>query len=329
MITTETFTHTFSCSEEMVNFTCGGKNVASVYSTAVPVIVSLKIRIRSKVKANVSVLAVSEVLFRRRKEVSYLNTITLGNETADGVSVTWFLERALYNMTGYSQNKTLKVHNRTWNTLDGNYTKTSCVFLFVIPGDYRVCVLARNLFSQQKKCVPVDVLVPVTGLQLVAISFGGRILSVSSSSPSSLSVPVSKLTQIKYAITIGSKPHFLVTVDNRTLSHKVHNISGPAAMIPSCLAFFPVFKSCGKKTIVVQAGNDLGSKYLHHSLVVHPFTEVLEFEKPEDHCIFMRVNTSVTLKATIEKVEPSNCHMSFEWNFNDSSSIVITNGELY
>ena len=299
--------------------------MASVYSTAVPVIVSLKIRIPCRVKANASVLAVSEVLFRRRKEVSYLNTIALGNETADGVSVTWFLQRELYNVTGYPQNKTLKVHSRIWNTLDGNYTKTSSVFLFVIPGVYHVCVLARNLFSQQKKCVPVDVVVPLTGLQLVAIFFKGTILGVTTSS---LSVPLSEYVQIKYAISSGSKPRFLVNLGNRTF-HKVYNMSGPAALSSSCLVVSPVFKSCGKKTIVVKAVNDFSVKYLRHLLVVHPFTEVLEFEKPEGHCIFTRVNTSVTLKATVGKGIPFGCKMSFEWNFNDSSSIVITNGELY
>ena len=238
--------------------------MASVYSTAVPVIVSLKIRIPSKVKANASVLAVSEVLFRRRKEVSYLNTIALGNETADGVSVTWFLERELYNVTGYPRNKTLKVHSRIWNTLDGNYTNTSSVFLFVIPGVNHVCVLARNLFSQQKKCVAVDVVVPVTGLQLEAIFFKGTMLGVSSSS---LSVPISKYVQIKYAISSGSKPQILVSLGNRTF-HKASNISGPAALSSSCLAVFPVFKSCGKKTIVVKAGNDFSLKILRHFLEI-------------------------------------------------------------
>lgn len=320
----------------MVNITCGGKNLASVYSTAVPVIVSSKIRIPSKVKANTSVLAVFEVLFRRRKrEVSYLNTIALGNETADGVSVTWFLQRRLYSITGYSQNETsMEVHNRIWNTLDGNYTKTSSVFLFIIPGDYRVCVLARNLFSHQKKCAPVEVVAPITGLQLVAISVRRRILngssSSSSSSPSSLLVPVSKHLQLKYAITSGSKPGFLVTFGKRR--HRLstaHNISGLAALSSSCLSFFPLFSQCGKITINVTAWNDVSSESLHHSLMIHPFTEVLELENSEGRCLFMRVNTSVTLNAIVEEDEPFKCPMSFEWNFNDSSPIVITNGELY
>ena len=318
----------FSCGEEMVNITCGGQHSISVYSTAVPMIVSLNLSIPHPLKTNTSVSVASGLSIKRRTdEVRGLNRITMGSETADSVLVRWFSQTGLYNKTGHPVNKTLMtLRNTTSSKLDGNFTRILSHLEFFIPGYHNVCVQASNLFSYLETCTVVDVVAPITDLQLVAISQEESMLDNVSSN---LSIPTSKAIRLKYAIGSGSRPEFLFNFgDGSPVLVDTYAVTGRAALRPSCVVVLHFFKSCGNITINVTASNSVSIKSVGQLVFVNPFIDELKIINKSLHdCLYVKVNTFVVLEATV-RVHLPDCLVFYEWNFHDSSPSVTTEGEL-
>ena len=300
----------FSCHEDK-NITCGGTKSSSVFSTAVPLIVSLNISLPHQVKTNTSINAVSELSIQRwTNEVSGLHSIRQGNQTADSVLIEWYSKH--------------KVYNSTLNTLEGNLTRTLSQLVFIVPGNHNVCVQARSLFSQQQRCVLVDVVAPIAGLKLVAVFQDRTRLGMSPS----LSMPILKTVHLKYLITSGSRPEFRFNFGDGTSPLTVANpISGRTALECTCVVVSHDFKNCGNITVNATASNSVSLESVVQPAKLNVFIESLELDKRgRDSCIYVEVNVSVTLKAKI--TGSLGCAVSYEWNFDDSSPNVTTNGRL-
>lgn len=300
----------FSCHKSK-NITCGGTNSSSVYSTAVPLIVALNLSLPNQVKANASVAAISELSIKRwSNEVSGLNRIREGNQTADSFSIQWFSER--------------KVFNTILHTLKGNTTRTSSHLEFIVPGHHNVCVQACNLFSKLERCMFVDVVAPVKGLQLVAVFSEGTKLELLPS----LLIPTVKTVHLKYLIMSGSRPEFTFDFGDGSSSLTVAKaVSGRIALECSCVTVSHVFQRCGNITINATASNSISRESVVQPAMVNVFIQSLEIDKGgRKDCMYVAVNVPKTLRTKIRGSK--GCIVSYEWNFNDSSPNVITQGGL-
>lgn len=262
-------------------------------------------------KTNTTITAISELLIKRRQgEVSGLDRIRQGNQTANSISIEWYSEYRLYNTA--------------WYTLNGNLTRTSSDLVFVVPGNRNICVQARNLFSHQEKCALVDVVAPVTGLQLVSVFEEKAKLNISQP----LSIPTFKTVYLKYLIASGSRPEFRFDFGDGSSPLIVANaISGRRSLECSCVTVSHVFNRCGNVTVNVTASNALSRESVSHAAKVNLFIDSLELDKNGSDCIYVEENVSTTLTAKIKQAQGP-CVVFFEWNFNDSSSNVTFNGEL-
>lgn len=271
---------------------------------------SLNINLPKQVKTNTSIAADSELSIKRqRDEVSNLDRIKQGNQTAGSILIEW-----------YSGNK---LHNKTQQTLDGNWTNTSTVFLFRIPGNHHVCVKASNLFSQQKRCSLVNVVTPVNGLQLVTVFQGSR--KVRLSSP--LLITNSKAAFFKYLIASGSHPKFRFDFGDGSSPLSVADTSSRHDSSEcTCVTVFHIFKSCGNFTVNVTASNAVSLESVTEpgKIAVGMSVETLELIKNGKDCMYVEANVSSTLTVKIKQVP--GCAVFFQWNFNDSSPNVTTTG---
>ena len=293
------------------NIICGGRNTSSVYSTAVPLLVSLTITLPKQVKTNTSVTAVSKLSIKRqREEVSDLDGIKQGNQTANDILINWY--------------SGVKFWNKTQHTLHRNQTRTSTTFSFASPGSHRICVEASNLFSHQKICTDIDVVVPVQGLQLVTVFQGGKKLNLFVP----LVVASHQKVLLKYLTASGSRPRFQFDFgDGSSRLIVMDNVADRYSSVCSCVIVSHVFKSCGNFTVNATASNAVSLQSVTQPsqvMVVLSIRDV-EIQKNDRDCLYVEGNVSSTLTAIVKQSQ--GCTVSFQWNFNDSSPNMTTTGE--
>lgn len=261
-------------------------------------------------RTNTSVNVVSELSIQRwTNEVSGLHRIRQGNQTADSVSIEWYSER--------------KVYNTTLHALEGNLTRTLSHLVFIVPGIHNVCIRARSLFSHQERCRLIDVVAPIVGLKLVAVFQERTTLDMSPS----LSIPILKTVYLKYVITSGSKPEFRFDFGDGSSPLIVANaISGHTALKCTCVQVSHDFKNCGNITVNVTASNSVSLETVEQPATLNVFIDAVELDKRGTDCVYVEVNASVTLKAKIRG--SVGCAVFYEWNFDDSSPNITTNGGL-
>lgn len=281
-----------------------------MYSTAVPLLVSLNINLPKRVETNTSFTADSKLLIKRqREEVSNLDKIKQGNQTADDILINWYSGVTYWN--------------RTRHTLHGNQTRTSTLFLFATPDNHIVCVEASNLFSYQKICTDIDVVAPVQGLQLVTVFQGGKKLNLSLP----LIVKSYKTVLLKYLTESGSRPQFRFDFgDGSSPLTIMDNSADRYSSVCSCVTVSHVFKSCGNFTVNVTASNGVSSVSVTQpgQVVVVLSIGTVEISKNNMDCMYVVGNVSSTLTAIVKQSQ--GCAVFFQWNFNDSSPEVTTSG---
>ena len=279
-----------------------------MYSTAVPLLVSLNISLPKQVKTNTSIAAVTELSIKRpRYEVSGLNRIRQGNQTANSISIEWYSEYKLYNTT--------------WLTLQGNWTRTLAQLVFVLPGNHNICVRAHNLFSRQDRCTLVSTVAPITGLQFVKVFQEKTKLNIS------LPLPTFKTVYLKYLIDSGSTPEFRFNFGDGSDPFIVTNsISGRYSLECTCVTVSHAFNQCGNFTVNVTASNTVSSDSVDHPIKVNLLIDSLELAKNGRDCLYVEGNVPTTLNAKLKELQ--GCTVFFEWSFNDSSPNVMTEGEL-
>ncbi|KAL9967893.1 hypothetical protein ACROYT_G026199, partial [Oculina patagonica] len=309
-----TINHTFcnvSCHGDK-NIICGGTNASSIYSTAVPLLVSLHINLPKQVKTNTSITADAELSIKRPGgEVSNLDSIKQGNQTAGIILMKWYLGD--------------KFQNKTQLTLRGNQTATSTVFLFATPANHKVCIEAFNLFSHQKRCAFVGVIAPVKGLKLVTVFQGGKKLSLSSP----LLIANSKSMFLKYLTASGSRPKFRFDFgDGSSPLTVMDTASDRYSSVCSCVTVSHVYDRCGNFTVNVTASNavSLVSVAQPGQVYVGLSVEKVEIKKNAGDCMFVEANVTSNLTANVKQVP--GCAVFFRWNFNDSSPDVTTTAPL-
>lgn len=272
---------------------------------------SLNINLTKQVKTNTSVTADSKLSIKRHgDEVSNLDRIKQGNQTADVILFNWY--------------SGVKLWNKTQHTLHGNQTRTSTVFLFATPGNHRICVEASNLFSRRQICTHVDVVAPVQGLQLVTVFQGGKKLNLSLP----LVVTSHKTVLLKYLAASGSRPQFRFDFgDGSSPLTVLDNSVDRYSSVCSCVTVSHVFKSCGNFTVNVTASNavSLESVAQPGQVIVVMSIETVEISKNSGDCMYVEGNVSSTLTAIVKQHQ--GCAVFFQWNFNDSSPDVTTTGE--
>lgn len=281
-----------------------------MYSTAVPLLVSLNINLPKRVETNTSFTADSKLLIKRqREEVSNLDKIKQGNQTADDILINWYSGVTYWN--------------KTRHTLHGNQTRTSTLFLFATPDNHIVCVEASNLFSYRKICTDIDVVAPVQGLQLVTVFQGGKKLNLSLP----LIVKSYKTVLLKYLTESGSRPQFRFDFgDGSSPLTIMDNSADRYSSVCSCVTVSHVFKSCGNFTVNVTASNGVSSVSVTQpgQVVVVLSIGTVEISKNNMDCMYVVGNVSSTLTAIVKQSQ--GCAVFFQWNFNDSSPEVTTSG---
>lgn len=294
---------------------CGGTNTSSVYSTAVPLLVSLNISLPKQVKTNTVVTVVSTLSIKRqRDEVSALDSVKQRNQTADSIFMEWSSAGKVYNITQYR--------------LQGNLSSTSTDLIFQSFGRHDVCVQAYNLFSNQRRCSHVDVLVPINGLRLVTAFQEGVKLPLYFPP---LSVTSCKSVYFKYLIGRGSKPQFRFDFGDGSPPLIVADSSLDYDPLDyTCVTVSHIFRSKGKFTVNVTASNAVSlSSYPFDVNSARLFIGKVELVKNGRDCIYVEANVSSTLKARILQPEGCQFKVSFRWHFSDSSPNVTTLGEHY
>ena len=272
---------------------------------------SLKITLPKQVKTNTSGTAVSKLSIRRqREEVSYLDRIKQGNQTANDILINWY--------------SGIKFRNKTRHTLHGNQTRTSTTFSFATPGYHRICVEASNLFSHRKICTNIDVVAPVQGLQLVTVFQGGKKLNLFSP----LVVTGHQTVLLKYLTASGSRPRFQFDFgDGSSPLNLMNNFADRYSSVCSCVTVSHVFKSCGNFTVNVTASNAVSLQSVTQPVQVMVAMSIgaVEIHKNDRDCMYVEGNVSSTLRAIVKQSQ--GCTVYFQWNFNDSSANVTTKGE--
>lgn len=287
---------------------CGGTNASNIYSTSVPLLESLH-NILPNQAAKGTLVTVTSILSIKRlaDEVSGLNRIKQGNQTADNIFITWSVQGKVYNdarvhLTGYSMNISKDI-------------------IFQQYGSQEVCVFARNLFSFQRKCSRVRVLVPISGLQLVTVFQGGSKVPIRFPLIRSC-----KLVYFKFMIVQGSFPEFRFDFGDRTVPYTAKDSSPDHnSQDYSCMTASHIFRSSGNFTINVTVSNAISWKCQTFNVVVEPFKASIELEKNSKDCLRVEANMSSILKARILDLE--GCSVIYKWNFNDSSPNITTSGE--
>ena len=292
--------------------TCGGTNLSSVYSLAVPLVVSLNVSLPEQVKVNTTITAIAGLSIKRpMHEISGLDKIRKLNQTADIIIVKWYSGSQLYNTSQHA--------------LEGNLTTTfSTVQLsLIVPGNHYICVEASNLFSYQKTCSLVFAGIPITGLKLVAVEQGRKASLFSPLFPT-------LVVHLKYRILSGSRPKFRFDFGDGGPSFNVSNsTSGSDSLGSSCVTVAHGFKQCGNVTVNVTASNALSQLSLSHQVNVKHYLDSVEIVTDGSSCINVEANVSTTLTARVKFLNiRQGCLVSYEWDFNCSSSAnVTTQGE--
>lgn len=271
---------------------------------------SLNINLPKRVETNTSFTADSKLSIKRqREEVSNLDKIKQGNQTADDILINWYSGVTYWN--------------KTRHTLHGNQTRTSTLFLFATPDNHIVCVEASNLFSYQKICTDIDVVAPVQGLQLVTVFQGGKKLNLSLP----LIVKSHKTVLLKYLTESGSRPQFRFDFgDGSSPLTIMDNSADRYSSVCSCVTVSHVFKSCGNFTVNVTVSNGVSSVSVTQpdQVVVVLSIGTVEISKNNMDCMYVVGNVSSTLTAIVKQSQ--GCAVFFQWNFNDSSPEVTTLG---
>lgn len=282
--------------------------MSSVYSLAVPLVVSLNVSLPEQVKVNTTITGITGLSIKRpMREISGLEKIRRLNQTADVIIVKWYSGSQLYNTSLHA--------------LQGNLTTTfSTVQLsLIIPGNHNICVQATNLFSYQKTCSLVFAGIPITGLKLVAVQQGTK-----ASNWTLLYSPL--LVHLKYRILSGSRPTFRFDFGDGSPSYHVSNsISGSDSLGSSCVTVVHGFKQCGNVTVSVTASNALSQLSLSHRVNVKLYFGKVEIISKYT-CIYVQANVSTNLTARVEHLNfKQGCLVSsYEWHFNGSLSANIT-----
>ena len=272
---------------------------------------SLTITLPKQVKTNTSVTAESKLSIKRqREEVSNLDRIKQGNQTADDILINWYSRVTFWN--------------KTQHTLHGNQTRTSAVFSFATPGNYRICIEAYNLFSHRKICKYIDVVAPVEGLQFVTVFQGGKKLNLSLP----WVVKSQKTVHLKYLTASGSRPRFQFDFgDGSPPLTVMDNSVDQYSSVCSCVTVSHVFKRCGNFTVNVTASNAVSTESVTQPGQVTVVLSIgaVEISKHGRDCMYVEGNVSSTLTAIVKQSQ--GCAISFQWNFNDSSPNVTTKSE--
>lgn len=270
----------------------------------------LRINLPQQVRTNTLITADSELSIKRpADEVSNLDSIKQGNQTAGIILMKWYSGDKLWNKTQY--------------TLQANQT-TSSVLLFTTPGHHTVCVEAFNLFSHQKKCTFVDVVAPINGLKLVTVFQGGKLLSVSSP----LLVTSYSAVFFKCLTESGSRPKFRFDFGDGSPPLTVMDTSSDRySSVCSCVTVSHVFERCGNFTVNATASNAVSLESVAQPGHVYVGVSIatVEIEKNTRNFMYVEANVSSSLKAVVKQVP--GCAVLFQWNFNDSSPDVITTGK--
>ena len=273
---------------------------------------SLNITLPKKVETNTSVTAVSKLLIKRqREEVSNLDRIKQGNQTANYILINWY--------------SGVRFWNKTQHTLHGNQTRTSTTFSFASPGSRRICIEASNMFSHQKICTDIDVVAPVQGLQLVTAFQGGKKLNLFAP----LVVKSHQTVLLKYLTASGSRPRFQFDFgDGSSPLIVMDNFADRYSSVCSCVTVSHVFKSCGNFTVNATASNAVSLQTVTQPSQVTVVMSIgaVEIRKNDRDCLYVEGNVSSNLTATAKQSQ--GCIVSFQWNFNDSSPNMTTKGEL-
>ena len=292
--------------------TCGGTNLSSVYSLAVPLVASLTVSLPEEVKVNTTITAIAGLSIKRPvHEISGLDKIRKLNQTADIIIVKWYSGSQLYNTSQHA--------------LEGNLTTNfSTVQLsLIIPGNHNICVQASNLFSYQKTCSLVFAGVPITGLKLVAVKQGTKAPDMSPLFPT-------LVVHLKYRILSGSRPKFRFDFGDGGPSFNVSNSpSGSDSLGSSCVTVAHGFTQCGNVTVTVTASNALSQLSLSHQVNVKHYLDSVEIVTDGRSCINVEANVSTTLTARVKFLNMrQGCLVSYEWHFNyNTSANVTTQGE--
>lgn len=274
----------------------------------------MNITLPKQVKTNTSVNAVSKLSIKRQtEEVSNLDRIKQGNQTANDILINWY--------------SGVKFWNKTRHSLHGNQTRTSTTFSFVAPGNHRICVEASNLFSHRKICTDIIVVAPVQGLQLVTVFQGSKKLNIFAP----LVVTSHQAVLLKYLTASGSRPRFQFDFgDGSSPLIVMDNFADRYSSVCSCVTVSHVFKSCGNFTVNATASNAVSLQSVTQPgqvMVVISIgaVQIHGVHKNDRDCMYVEGNVSSTLKAIVKQSQ--GCTVSFQWNFNDSSPNVTTTGE--
>ena len=286
--------------------------MSSVYSTAVPVIVSITLNLPNQVRLNASVNATSELsIMRPRGEVGSLDAIREGNTTAKNISLRWYHDSNFLNAMSY--------------TLQENATRLSFLHVFTSPGEHIICANAANLFSSVRRCVDVDVLLPVSGLQVVALYHGSTLLNLSLP----LLVTTREAVYMKFLISSGSQPVFTFNFGDGSFPLTVVDTSAALHMHSSsytCVTASHVFLRCGNFSLNVTVSNAVSqeSVSLPEKIQVQMVIKFVDAERWGRKCIDAELGSEASLTAKV--CQDDGCTVFFEWNFGDSSPNTTTTG---
>ena len=239
--------------------------------------------------------------------ISYISNITYQNQTASDVVFQWYLEGNLLH--------------RSISDLRRNISISSIRHHFSSPGRYQFCVNVSNVFSRAAACWVTEGLVPIQGLEFVALFNGNQIMNSSV-------VSMQQIVYVKFLITAGSRVSFLYDFGDGRGYVEVTDNNGTYESDYVCATASHEYKACGNYTMNVTVVNEVSQQTLNL-----PGGIVVESEINKRQVVFVKpshvyLEHGVSKEQTFKVHKAGGCNVLFTWNFGDGTDN-ITTGEFW
>lgn len=245
------------------------------------------------------------MLIRRPvNEVMGLDSLQSNNKSLKNIYINWEVNNNSLNFSTHS--------------LNGNRTLSSLSISLQRPGSFKICVSAKNLVSEVKKCHVLDILLPVSGLHIVDINpkiqmlvDGHRNISlVPTKTPLYIKAAVREGSYVTFAVSFGENTSFAVNLTSTRYN--------PLSIGPTCATIWHAYHHCGNYSINVSALNAFSNQSL-------PAIPVIVQERIK----YASINDVWGLPGTLVKLvvdHQGGCELTYNWTFGDGSPSFISKG---
>lgn len=244
---------------------------------------------------------------RMFNESKDLQSIQGMNQTLNKLYLTWELNGSPWN---YS------IHSLVENT-----TITNKTIGFSTPGNYKLCVIAKNLISEASGCRYLDVLVPVSGLHLVDVQPKTKILV---DGKNVTLVEGRKYFSLKMALDEGSRVDFSVSFEDGFFPVIISSkeMQNPYAKGLKCVTTWHKYHHCGNYTVQVDVSNTISKV----SLPVIP----VNVQEPVTTAA-VPINGALPgewfkIKVLVNGDDNNLCSFRYNWTFDNWKTVNTTTG---